>query len=314
MNIAIYGAGLYGKIAYKYFKNQGMNVLFFIVSQKQEDLIDGIVVKSVTELSEETGDLFEIYVATDKRYWDEISKCIDINLKKFDKKKIKFIPKEDIQKYNRLVNPVKLENFLSSVEPVSRMFGTDRGMAIDRYYIEYFLKKESDKIGDIQTTLEVGEDIYSKKFFLKAQHDVLDYQKGMDLTKKDSLPENKYDVFICTQTLHEIYDIKAAIKGAYYLLKNGGVLLATVAGSISQVASNDMKRHGDYWRFTELSIKMLMEEVFGDAVRVESFGNIMAATAFIQGISLEEIDQELLNDIDSDYSICIGIVAKKLKR
>lgn len=107
------------------------------------------------------------------------------------------------------------------------------------------------------------------------------------------------------------YDVRAAIKGCYSLLAYGGTLLATVAGNISQVSKYDMERWGDYWRFTYKSIDMLMKEVFGDDVKVYPFGNSMAATAFIQGLCIEDVDMSLLDVRDPEYSIVIGIVAKK---
>ena len=142
---------------------------------------------------------------------------------------------------------------------------------------------------------------------------MLDYSIGMDLTKPESLLKDTYDLFICTQVFNFIYDMRAAIRGAFHLLKDKGTLLATVAGNISPVSRSDMENYGHFWGFTYLAIRKLVSEVFGeDNVRVIPFGNSAAATAFIQGLSVEDLpDKSLLDDTDSDYAICIGIVAKK---
>ena len=47
-------------------------------------------------------------------------------------------------------------------------------------------------------------------------------------------------------------------------------------------------------------------------VEIYSFGNAAIATAFIQGLSLEDLPNKgLLKFNDPQYSICIGIVARK---
>jgi len=132
-----------------------------------------------------------------------------------------------------------------------------------------------------------------------------------DLTNVSTLPKNKIDCFILTQTLNFIYDFKSAIKGTYSILKPGGVAIAIVAG-ISQISRYDMDRWGDYWRFTDLSMKKSFEEVFGIGnVEVETYGNVLAATAFLQGICAEELTEKELFYQDKDYQVTIAIRAKK---
>lgn len=203
--------------------------------------------------------------------------------------------------------------------PVSSEFGIDRGKPIDRYYIENFLKKHKHNIkGHV---LEVGYDKYSKSFG-KGKLDKIDVLCAApgnkyttiigDLTDTKTLPQNYYDCFICTQTYNYIFDVKKAIEGSYYLLKDGGVLLATVTG-ISQISSYDMKLWGDYWKFTTASIQRLFSEVFRDEnFKVESFGNVLAATAFLQGLSVEDLpDTKLLDYNDPNYQLTITVIATK---
>ncbi|MGH2645275.1 MAG: methyltransferase domain-containing protein, partial [Chitinophagaceae bacterium] len=194
-------------------------------------------------------------------------------------------------------------------------FGMDRGTPVDRYYIENFLRENKDLIrGNV---LEIAESAYSRKFGTDiSKYEVLHTKEGRnvtivgDLTNIATLPENRIDCFICTQTLNFIYDFKAALKGSYFLLKPGGVMLATVAG-ISQISRYDMDRWGDYWRFTTLSVKKIFEEIFQDEVLVKSYGNALAATAFLQGMAAEELTPEELDHKDEDYQLLITVVAKK---
>ena len=207
---------------------------------------------------------------------------------------------------------------LRNLMPVSRKFGLDRGTPIDRIYIEDFLYRNQQSITG--AVCEIADNTYS----LKYGHDVQKYEilhytednKGAtivgDLTNKDTLPYAHVDCFILTQTLNFIYDVKAAIEGLHYILADQGVALVTVAG-ICQISRYDMDRWGDYWRFTDLSIKKLFDEVFGsENIEIETYGNVLTATAFLQGISAEELTKEELFYKDIDYQLTITIKAKKI--
>jgi SAM-dependent methyltransferase len=209
-------------------------------------------------------------------------------------------------------------NDLTTAKPVSPVFGIDRGTPIDRYYIEGFLERRAGLIKG--RVLEIGDSSYSRRFgggsveAFEVLHATPENRAATiigDLTDTATLPENAVDCFICTQTFNFIFDVQKAVQGAHYLLKPGGVLLATVAG-ISQISRYDMDRWGDYWRFTTASVQRLFEPLFTGGVEVESFGNAMAACAFLQGVAVEDLpDQALLDENDPDYQLIITIVARK---
>jgi SAM-dependent methyltransferase len=207
---------------------------------------------------------------------------------------------------------------LRRLKPISRVFGFDRGLCIDRYYIENFLAKHAEDIrGHV---LEIGDDTYTRRFGgdRVARSDVLHVQEGnpkativADLTCADSIPSDTFDCIIFTQTLQFIYDVRAAIRHLHRILKPGGVLLATFPG-ISQISRYDMDRWGDYWRFTTLSARMLFEEVFPSGnVTVRAYGNVLAAVAFLHGLSAEELRREELDYHDPDYELIITLRALK---
>jgi SAM-dependent methyltransferase len=222
-----------------------------------------------------------------------------------------------IQVLLRKRTPVRLSDFDRNM-PVSRVFGLDRGTPIDRYYIEKFLHNKDGLISG--RVLEVAESHYSKLYggnkveVFEVLHATSENKKATiigDLTDISTLPENRVDCFICTQTFNFIFDVQKAIEGAHHLLKPGGVLLATVAG-ISQISRYDMDRWGDYWRFTTASAKKLFEPVFKGGVEIESYGNVLAATAFLQGVAVEDLpNRALLDEHDRDYQMLITIVARK---
>lgn len=202
--------------------------------------------------------------------------------------------------------------------PVSRVFGLDRGQAIDRYYIEKFLADRSIQIHG--SVLEIGDDHYTKRFGgARVTHsDVLHAVAGNpqatligDLQTGQGIPTEAFDCIILTQTLQFIYDVKSVVQTLHRCLRPGGVVLATGTG-ISQLSRYDMDRWGEYWRFTSLSARRMFEEAFGpEAVTVKTYGNVLAATALLQGISAGELDSPELDVLDQDYEVVIAIEAVK---
>jgi hypothetical protein len=110
--------------------------------------------------------------------------------------------------------------------------------------------------------------------------------------------------------LHLIYDVRAALGTLYRILKPNGVLLVTVPG-VSQI-SKDQWGKSWYWSFTSLSIRYLFEEVFpAECVEVESYGNVLTATAFLQGIATSELERTELDFHDPHYEVLITARASK---
>ncbi|HKN87045.1 MAG TPA: methyltransferase domain-containing protein, partial [Nitrospiraceae bacterium] len=126
---------------------------------------------------------------------------------------------------------------LRRVLPISRTYGFDRGQPIDRYYIERFLARHADDIRG--RVLEIADDAYTRRFGGRrvTTSDVLHVVEGnphativADLTNAGHLPSEQYDCVILTQVLSVIYDVRAALRTVYRLLKPGGTLLATTPG------------------------------------------------------------------------------------
>ena len=209
---------------------------------------------------------------------------------------------------------------LRRVTPVSRDFGSDRGECIDRYYIENFLAQYAQDIHG--SVLEVADNTYTMRFggdrVIKS--DVLYVSEGnprativADLSSENPIAPNSFDCVILTQTLQYIYDVRAAVLTLHRILKPGGVLLASFPG-ISQISRRDMERWGEYWRFTSLSARRLFEEAFSTGnVSVDSYGNVLAANALLQGLVLEDLRRQELDCRDPDYELVITVRAVKLE-
>ena len=207
---------------------------------------------------------------------------------------------------------------LRRLEPVSTDYGNSRGLEIDRYYIEKFLAEFSSDIrGHV---LEIKHAAYTRKYggdrVLKS--DVLHPVEGnpdativADLTKADHLPSNTFDAIIFTQTLQVIYDIRTVIATLHRLLKPGGVLLATASG-MAKLSLEDFDKWGEYWRFTSLSARLLFEEAFGAGnVTVRSYGNVLSAISFLEGLAVEDLNKKELNTVDRAYEVLIAVRAIK---
>ena len=205
--------------------------------------------------------------------------------------------------------------------PISRAFGGDRGLCVDRHYIKRFLTKHGRDIRG--RVLEVADNSYTQEFGGDGvdRSDVLHVEPGhrnatitADLTHGDEWEVNAFDCMICTQTLPFIFDVQDAVRTIYRILKPGGVLLATFAG-ISQISRYDMDRWGDYWRFTPLSVERLLGKAFGKGnVDITTYGNVLAATALLYGLAAPELRDEELDHHDPDYPVIITARCIKPKR
>jgi SAM-dependent methyltransferase len=207
---------------------------------------------------------------------------------------------------------------LRHLHPISSDYGNSRGLEIDRYYIEKFLLEFS---GDIRgRVLEIKHNAYTRRYGgdRVTQSDVLHPVEGnpdatvvADLTKADHLPSDMFDAIIFTQTLQVIYDIRTTIATLYRILKPGGVVLATASG-MAQLSLEDFDKWGEYWRFTSQSARLLFEEAFSQGhVTVRSYGNVLAAISFLEGLAVEDLKPKELDAVDRSYEVLIAVRAVK---
>jgi SAM-dependent methyltransferase len=229
------------------------------------------------------------------------------------------IPQPLKQKLRRLVRPLGGVRFgnLRRTEPVSRDFGFDRGQPIDRWYIEAFLTANAADVRG--RVLEIGDDAYTRQFGgdRVSQRDVLHVDAANpkativdDLASGHLIPSASFDCVVLTQTLHLIYDLRAAVDTLHRILKPGGTLVMTVPG-ISQIDAGEWGSTW-FWAFTPASIQRLFEERFpAHELSISSYGNVLAATAFLQGLAAEELSSAELSARDPLYPMVIGLRARK---
>jgi SAM-dependent methyltransferase len=206
---------------------------------------------------------------------------------------------------------------LRRVTPFSRQFGFDRGDPVDRYYIERFLTAEAARIRG--AVLEIGDPAYTRRFGSNVtSSDVLHFSRGVegatitgDLTSADHIPSDSFDCIILTQTLHFIFDLRAALATIGRILRPGGCVLVTTPG-ISQICRDQADKESDSWRLTPSSAARLFREYFkAENVRVESYGNVLTAAAFLYGLATRELSPAELDHHDPDYPLIVSIAAIK---
>lgn len=225
---------------------------------------------------------------------------------------------KSIQKvsYNQSLNRVNLGD-LNRTTPFSTQFGYDRGGPVDRYYIENFLAENASlikgrilEIGDNEYTLKFGGDKIEKSDILHIDDSNKKATFIGDLSDAPHLPSDSFDCIVLTQTLHLIYDYKAAIETCYRVLKPNGTLLLTVPG-ISHIAQDEWRKYW-LWAFTNASMERIMQDHFpGNNVSINTYGNVLVASAFLYGMGLPEMKKEQMDYHDPHYQVIITVRATK---
>lgn len=239
----------------------------------------------------------------------------------------KVLPKEartkivEMQRAHGLVWPPRGKVAMADLrrlQPISAIFGMDRGTPIDRYYIEQFLSSARSDIKG--RALELGDATYIKRFGSGVtQIDVLHVVAGnpdatiiADLTDAAHIPSNAFDCIIFTQALQMIYDMKAAMRTLYRTLKPGGVVLMTTHGTSKIARRLGRDDWGEYWRLTAQGVTALVREVApGAELSVKSYGNVLAASAFLYGLAAEDLEARELDVADEDFEVILGVIIRK---
>lgn len=226
--------------------------------------------------------------------------------KVFSKEDLKKVIREKVKEKNDGVTYIKK----LPTKPVSRVFGSEMGQAVDRYYIEKFL--ESNAVYIKGTVLEVANNQYTRKYGgNKVDKSIISHVKGWGNTiicnfeTGEGVVEESVDCVICTQTLQYIFDVPSAIKNIYKMLRKDGVALITVPG-IKPLCLYDSNNWGESWSFTSNSMEKLCSIVCKpDSYEVKQYGNVKAATAYLYGVCIEEIDKADLEYQDMQYPFLI---------
>lgn len=200
---------------------------------------------------------------------------------------------------------------LRKQKPVSDRFGFDRGTPIDRHYTDAFLATHARDVRGVVG--EIADDAYARRYGspLVERVEIIDVDASnpratiiADLANEDELPASAFDCLIVTQTLQYTADPLAALRNCAAALRPGGTLLLAVPALTPHDAIEP--DDSDRWRFWPAGLRSLVEEAFPNTViEVEAHGNLVVATAFLQGIAAEELRPAELAAHDMRYPIVV---------
>jgi hypothetical protein len=201
--------------------------------------------------------------------------------------------------------------------PVSQSYGFDRGQPIDRFYMGQFLFANRAAIAG--SVVEVGDPGYSRHFGGRrvSTIDVLSPGSGpevsvvADLRVPDSVPEGRWDCFICTQVLVCLDNFALAAESIHRALRPGGVALVTLP-TTQRYFPEDIDPWPLLWGFSPRSAQGLFGSVFGyENVVLNLYGNAASAAAFLGGYAAHEIAPARLAYSDPTCPVIIGLRVTK---
>ena len=212
------------------------------------------------------------------------------------------------------IRHVKMRWLRSRLEPASRHWGTERGKAIDRVYLEHFLEQHKDDIrGEV---MEIGGRYYTNTFGTDVKksvsYDIVDGEDVDivgDLATGVGLRDNQFDCVLVLQTLMLIHDIQGACDTIKRILKPGGVAIVTV----NFLAPNceNPAHHQWQWNISPNAARKLFFDRFEESnTSVNSYGNYLTASCLLAGLSDRDVSLEYWKH-EPGYEVLVGVRAKK---
>jgi hypothetical protein len=206
---------------------------------------------------------------------------------------------------------------LRRLEPLSPWWGEERGLCVDRHFIERFLEAHAEDVGG--TVLAYHDALYATRYGRHRLHgcDVLDADATnpaatvvADLQSAPEIAAESYDCVLVPHVLQLLGEPAAALAECARVLKPGGVLLASVPAA-ARVETGAPRT--DHWRFSVEGFAELLAPAFGAAnVEVEGHGGTAATLAFLAGLAAEEVEHDLLAGAAQEAPLVV--TARAVKR
>lgn len=199
---------------------------------------------------------------------------------------------------------------LRRTTPFSDCYGWDRGLPIDRYYIEGWLARHADAVrGDVlevrspDYTVRYGGDRVTQAHVVDIDETNAEATLFADLTVEGSLPDDAYDAIVMTQTLHVTADDEAGFRTLWRALRPGGTIL--FSGPCVGRIDHELAEY-DSWRYTPNGLRRKLERLLPEAQSsVEGFGNVLAGAAYLYGIAVQELSPAELDVRDPSFPIVV---------
>ncbi len=194
---------------------------------------------------------------------------------------------------------------------MSPSFGFDRGTPIDRYYMAKFFSTHGEVFRGVAG--QIASSSYLKEFGGSRIEEIsiIDNDPSnkhativADLGVAGSLPSAHFDLLVVTQTLQYVERPQEVIGFCMEALRPGGSLLLAVPA----LTAHDRREppEWDYWRFWPAGLLHTIQQAVPEARHVVTdYGNLVAAIAFLHGLSAEELERNELDHHDPLYPVVI---------
>jgi SAM-dependent methyltransferase len=226
------------------------------------------------------------------------------------------LTRQVLTQLNIVTAPYARVRFAAGVQPLSYLWGYDRGLEIARFYLEkLFLHEFSSDIrghclefNDARYTSCFGGDQVTRLDILHKEEGNPDATIVADLTQPNDIPSNLFDCIICTHVLHVIFEPGQAVSELYRILKPGGVLLVAVP----HISMYGPDWH-ECWRFTPEGLYLMLAKSFGgENITIRAYGNSLTAAGEIRGLAAHEFTKNELNSHDQRFAV--EVCARALKK
>jgi SAM-dependent methyltransferase len=195
--------------------------------------------------------------------------------------------------------------------PISPSFGFDRGTPIDRYYLRHFLRSQADalrgvvgEVSESRYTVEFGGDRVERVEVIDIDADNPKATIVTDLARPGGLPRDTFDCLVIIQTLQYTSPLNEALRTCLDALVPGGTLLL----ALPALTPHDPRipEDRDYWRFLPAGVTALLHAAAPEArLHVQGYGNLVAALAFLHGVSAEELRPDELAHEDPRFPVLV---------
>ncbi len=213
------------------------------------------------------------------------------------------------RRVRRKLQPVRWGS-LRRLEPVSPLWGSERGTPVDRPYIGRFFAANADAIRG--RVLEVRDQAYTSRYGHSIETvDLVDIDPRndaatiiADLSDPGSLPAAAFDCALIAQTLVYTRDPFLAVANVWQSLASGGTLLLTTP-ALARVDPAAIDE--DRWHLTVAGLTEIVRRACPDGkATVSGFGNHVTAIAFLEGIAAEELSAAELEATHPSFPIVVA--------
>ena len=204
---------------------------------------------------------------------------------------------------------------LATTAPISPVWGLDRGIPLDRYYISGFLERHREEVriacskSRTRATRTFGDGRVVSSDVIDIDPDNDEATITADLTNAPSISDDTTTVFWLTQTLGDL----THLRGAGHRTSRDQAGWRLVARC--RRAADLLRRSSAGWRLLALYRGVdaaLVRRVFPlDAFEIVGFGNVLTCAAFLYGLAPHELSKSDLDAHDPFFPVVYGIRAVK---